>query len=258
MGIGWGMKIRGDRHAVLCFAGDGATSEGDFHESLNFAGVYHLPVVFLIQNNHWAISIPREKQTLSETLAQKALAYGFDGIQVDGNDALAVYAATKEAVDRAKKGGGPTLIEAVTYRIGPHTTSDDPTRYRDKEEVERWKGRDPIARVEALLPCSLAAGCRLVACVREPSDDPLRAERYLRTMIAAEAKRTATGAILRALEDAGQIELRISFAFKNAYHVVHDEPGARDHIATMIAAIDGPPRFRERVRAEVMRTLGLR
>jgi pyruvate dehydrogenase E1 component alpha subunit len=151
MGIAWGMKIRGDRHAVLCYAGDGATSEGDFHESLNFAGVYHLPVVFLIQNNQWAISIPREKQTASETLAQKALAYGFDGIQVDGNDALAVHVAVREAVDRARKDGGPTLIEAVTYRLSVHTTADDPTKYRRQEEVEKWEKLDPIPRYQKYL-----------------------------------------------------------------------------------------------------------
>lgn len=151
MGIAWGMKLRDDRHGVLCYGGDGATSEGDFHESMNFAGVYRLPVVFLIQNNHWAISIPIEKQTASETLAQKALAYGFDGIQVDGNDPLAVYVATKEAVDKAKRDGGPTLIEAVTYRLGVHTTADDPTKYRSQADVEKWEKLDPIPRYQKYL-----------------------------------------------------------------------------------------------------------
>jgi TPP-dependent pyruvate/acetoin dehydrogenase alpha subunit len=146
MGLAWAMKLRGDKHAVLCYSGDGATSEGDFHEACNFAGVLDLPVVFLVQNNHWAISCPRSKQTSSETLAQKALAYGFDGIQVDGNDALAVYVATKEAVDKAKKGGGPTLVEAVTYRMSVHTTADDPTKYRSEEEVKKWEKLDPIPR----------------------------------------------------------------------------------------------------------------
>ncbi len=146
MGLGWAMKLRGDKHAVLCYCGDGGTSEGDFHEALNFSGALNLPVVFLVQNNHWAISFPRHKQTASETLAQKALAYGFDGIQVDGNDALAVYAATKEAVAKAKKGGGPTLIETVTYRLSVHTTADDPTKYRSKEEVDKWEKLDPIPR----------------------------------------------------------------------------------------------------------------
>jgi pyruvate dehydrogenase E1 component alpha subunit len=151
MGIAWGMKLRGDRHVVLCYCGDGGTSEGDFHEAVNFAGAFHLPVVFLIQNNQWAISIPREAQTASETIAQKALAYGFDGLQVDGNDPLAVYVGTKEAVDRARSGGGPTLIEAVTYRLVMHTTADDPTKYRSSEEVSRWEKLDPIPRYEGYL-----------------------------------------------------------------------------------------------------------
>lgn len=151
MGIAWGMKLRGDDHAVLCYCGDGGTSEGDFHEAMNFAGVYRLPVVFFVQNNQWAISIPREKQTASETIAQKALAYGFDGLQLDGNDPLAVYVGTKEAVDKAKQGGGPTLIEAVTYRLSMHTTADDPTKYRSQEEVEKWEKLDPIPRFQQYL-----------------------------------------------------------------------------------------------------------
>lgn len=146
MGLAWAMKIRDDKHCVLCYLGDGGTSEGDFHEAMNFAGVYGLPVIFLVQNNQWAISIPREMQTRSETIAQKAIAYGFDGVQVDGNDALAVYAATKEAADRARAGGGPALIEAVTYRLGVHTTADDPTKYRSAEEVQKWEKLDPIPR----------------------------------------------------------------------------------------------------------------
>ena len=151
MGIAWAMRIRGSEQVVLCYCGDGGTSEGDFHEAMNFAGVYHLPVVFLIQNNHWAISIPREKQTASETIAQKALAYGFDGLQLDGNDPLAVYAGTKEAVEKARSGGGPTLIEAVTYRLSVHTTADDPTKYRSREEVEKWEKLDPIPRYQKYL-----------------------------------------------------------------------------------------------------------
>ncbi|MFQ5491444.1 MAG: pyruvate dehydrogenase (acetyl-transferring) E1 component subunit alpha [Phycisphaerae bacterium] len=145
-GIGWAMKLKGDARVALAFVGDGGTSEGDFHEALNFAAVFELPVVFVIQNNHWAISIPREKQTHSKTLAQKALAYGIDGLQVDGNDVLATYAAGKEAVDKARAGGGPTLIEAVTYRLGVHTTADDPTKYRNQEDVEKWEKTDPLPR----------------------------------------------------------------------------------------------------------------
>lgn len=151
MGIAWAMQLRGDNHAVLCYCGDGGTSEGDFHEAMNFAGVYNLPLVMLIQNNQWAISHPRDAQTASETIAQKALAYGFDGIQVDGNDPLAVYVATKEAVDKAKRGGGPTLIEAVTYRLSVHTTADDPTKYRSDTEVKKWEKLDPIPRYQGYL-----------------------------------------------------------------------------------------------------------
>lgn len=146
VGVGWAAKYRQTDEVVMTFFGDGATSEGDFHEGMNCAAVYQVPVVFICQNNQWAISIPVAKQTHSETLAQKALAYGMPGIQVDGNDILAVYAATQEAVDRARKGGGPTLIECVTYRIMMHTTSDDPKKYRSEEEVERWKQRDPLIR----------------------------------------------------------------------------------------------------------------
>jgi pyruvate dehydrogenase E1 component alpha subunit len=118
---------------------------------MNFAGVWHVPVVFIVQNNQWAISIPLKKQTHSRTIAQKALAYGFPGIQVDGNDILAVYAASREAVERARRGDGPTLIECVTYRLGMHTTSDDPTKYRSAEEVAAWERKDPLTRFSAYL-----------------------------------------------------------------------------------------------------------
>ncbi len=145
-GIAWGCKIKKDGAAVLCFLGDGGTSEGDFHEAMNVAGAFKLPLVFIIQNNQWAISLPRAKQCASPTLAQKCLGYGFDGIQADGNDILAMIVAAGEAVARAKSGGGPTLIEAVTYRLGVHTTADDPKKYRTEDEVEQWKVRDPLAR----------------------------------------------------------------------------------------------------------------
>jgi pyruvate dehydrogenase E1 component alpha subunit len=148
VGAAMAAKYRGDKIAVVPYFGDGATSKGDFHEALNFAGVFKLPVVFICENNQWAISVRREKQTAAETIAQKALAYGFEGIQVDGNDVFAVYKATKEAADKAKRGEGPTLIECFTYRMGDHTTADDASRYRPKEEVERWKARDPILRLE--------------------------------------------------------------------------------------------------------------
>ncbi|QKY20573.1 pyruvate dehydrogenase (acetyl-transferring) E1 component subunit alpha [Halolamina sp. CBA1230] len=141
--------------AGICYFGDGATSEGDFHEGLNFAGVYDVPMVFFCNNNQWAISVPREKQTASETLAQKADAYGFEGVQVDGMDPLAVYKVTQDALEKARNPGEdqlrPTMIEAVQYRFGAHTTADDPTVYRDEDEVERWKAKDPIPRLEAFL-----------------------------------------------------------------------------------------------------------
>ena len=151
VGIAWGIKYRGKRDVVMTFFGDGGTSQGDFHEGMNFAGVYQSPVVFVCQNNHWAISVPRSRQTHSKTLAQKAIAYDIPGIQVDGNDILAVYTAAKEAVDRARSGGGPSMIECVTYRMMMHTTADDPKRYRQEEEVEQWKKRDPIIRFQKYL-----------------------------------------------------------------------------------------------------------
>jgi TPP-dependent pyruvate/acetoin dehydrogenase alpha subunit len=128
VGLAWGMKYRKKQNVVMTFFGDGGTSEGDFHEGMNFAAVYQAPVVFICQNNQWAISVPRSKQTHSKTIAQKALAYDMPGIQVDGNDVLAVYSAAKEAIDRARSGGGPSLIENVTYRMMMHTTADDPKR----------------------------------------------------------------------------------------------------------------------------------
>lgn len=150
-GIGYAAKYRKTDEIVMTFFGDGATSEGDFHEGLNCAAVYQVPVVFICQNNQWAISIPLKQQTHSQTIAQKAIAYNLPGIQVDGNDVLAVYVATKEAVERARSGGGPTLIECVTYRVMMHTTADDPTRYRAENEVEAWRQKDPLVRFETYL-----------------------------------------------------------------------------------------------------------
>ncbi|WP_308910371.1 pyruvate dehydrogenase (acetyl-transferring) E1 component subunit alpha [Pseudokordiimonas caeni] len=147
VGIAYAQKYRQTGSVVMAFFGDGATSEGDFHEALNFAGVFEVPVVFVCQNNQWAISVPRAKQTRAHSLAQKAIAYGFPGIQVDGNDVLAVLKAARDAVTRAREDCLPTLIECVTYRMGVHTTADDPTVYRDEEEVEEWEDRDPIERL---------------------------------------------------------------------------------------------------------------
>jgi len=151
VGIAYAAKYRQEDAVVMAFHGDGATSEGDFHEALNFAGVYELPLIFVCQNNQWAISVPRAKQTRSKTIAQKAVAYGLPGIQVDGNDILAVWAATGEAKRRAREENRPTLIECVTYRMDVHTTADDPTRYRSEEEVEEWRKRDPIERFQKYL-----------------------------------------------------------------------------------------------------------
>ncbi|ELZ21554.1 pyruvate dehydrogenase (acetyl-transferring) E1 component subunit alpha [Haloterrigena salina JCM 13891] len=161
-GAAWASTLKGEEKAFMCYFGDGATSEGDFHEGLNFAGVFDTPNVFFCNNNQWAISVPRERQTASATLAQKAEAYGFKGVQVDGMDPLAVYKVTEEAVQKAKDPDSveddspgdatrPTLIEAVQYRFGAHTTADDPSVYRDEEEVERWKAKDPIPRLESYL-----------------------------------------------------------------------------------------------------------
>jgi pyruvate dehydrogenase E1 component alpha subunit len=150
-GIGLANNINKENNVALTYVGDGGTSEGDFHEALNFAGVFKTPTIFVIQNNQYAISVPRKNQTASKTLAQKAIAYGMPGIQIDGNDIFAVYSATKEAVDRARRGEGPTLIEAITYRLAAHTTSDDPTKYREDAEVEEWKIKDPILRFKKYL-----------------------------------------------------------------------------------------------------------
>lgn len=147
MGAAWAAQLKGDDAVMMGYLGDGASSSADFHAAANFAGVYKLPVVFFCQNNHWAISVPLSKQTASAGIAVKAVAYGFPGVAVDGNDLLAVIVATREAVERARRGEGPTLVEAVTFRMGGHSSSDDPTRYRDAELVATWERRDPLARL---------------------------------------------------------------------------------------------------------------
>ncbi|MHC4861814.1 MAG: thiamine pyrophosphate-dependent dehydrogenase E1 component subunit alpha [Planctomycetota bacterium] len=145
-GAAMAARIRGDRTVVAGYLGDGATSSAEFHVSLNFAAVYDAPVVFICQNNQWAISVPFAKQTASEGVAVKAVAYGIPGVRVDGNDVLAVHQAVAEAADRARAGSGPSLVECLTYRQMGHSSSDDPTRYRDEEEVEAWRQRDPVDR----------------------------------------------------------------------------------------------------------------
>ena len=183
VGAAMAAQRRGDRIATVAFFGDGTTSSNDFHAGLNFAGVFQTPTIFFCQNNQWAISLPRERQTRSVTLAAKADAYGFPGVVVDGTDVRAVYQAVAEARRRAVDGKGPTLIEAQVYRLGPHSTSDDPRRYRSDAELEAWKAKDPVARVKAEL---LASG-RLT----EPADAALweAARSALSTALtAAEAK----------------------------------------------------------------------
>lgn len=152
VGAAWAAKIKGHKDVVtLGFIGDGATSEPDFHVAMNFAGVYKPPCVMICQNNHWAISVPSSKQTKSETFAVKAKAYGVPGIRVDGNDVIALREVIGEAVERARSGGGPTFIEALTYRIGAHSSSDDPSVYRSEAEVDEWRKKDPLLRFEAYL-----------------------------------------------------------------------------------------------------------
>lgn len=151
-GVALGMKLRGKKNVAITYTGDGGTSQGDFYEGMNFAGAYQAPAIFIVQNNRFAISVPVEKQTAARTLAQKAVAAGIEGIQVDGMDVLAVYAATKDARDRAVNGEGPTLIETLTYRFGPHTMSgDDPTRYRTDDLDKEWEKKDPLVRFRKFL-----------------------------------------------------------------------------------------------------------
>ena len=151
VGVAHAGKLQGENWVVAAFIGDGGTSEGDFHEALNFAAVYDAPVVFVVQNNGWAISVPTHKQMRVERIADKAQGYGMPGALVDGNDLVAMWQTAKEAVARARAGEGPTLIEAVTYRLAPHTTSDDPSRYRDEAETKEWVGREPVGRMRKAL-----------------------------------------------------------------------------------------------------------
>jgi pyruvate dehydrogenase E1 component alpha subunit len=151
VGLAWAEALKGSDRVALTSFGDGATSEGDFHEAMNFAAVFNTPTIFLCQNNGFAISYPRSEQTRSESIAIKAEGYGMPGVLVDGNDVAAVLSAVEAAVTRARSGDGPTLIEAVTYRLGPHTTADDPGRYRDEDEAEEWRAKDPLERVRLLL-----------------------------------------------------------------------------------------------------------
>lgn len=151
VGLSWAAKLKGEDQIAATFFGDGATSEGDFHEAMNFAGVFKTGTIFVCQNNQYAISVPRRIQTAAKTLAQKAIAYGVPGLLVDGNDPFAMFAAAKEAAERARKGEGPTLIEAYLYRFDDHTTSDDASKYREDSEVEQWRPRDAVLRMQKYL-----------------------------------------------------------------------------------------------------------
>src|SRR2546422_3998922 len=151
VGLAMAAKISGDPTVAVGVCGDGATSEGDFNEALNFAGVFHAPVVLVVQNNGWAISVPRHKQSAAQILAARGAGFGIPSVLVDGNDILAVYDVMQQAVNRARAGQGPTLVETLTYRIGAHTTADDPTRYRTPDEVEFWRTKDPLVRFQRFL-----------------------------------------------------------------------------------------------------------
>ena len=174
VGAAWAARIKGDDMVALTWFGDGATSAHDFHTALNFAGVRKIPVVFACRSNGWAISTPREQQTASETIAQKAVAYGIHGERVDGNDLLAVHQATRRARARAAAGEGPTLLECVTYRVGPHTTSDDPRAYRSDDLVAPWRSKDPIARLGAYLAWRGALTEAAAASLRDSARDEIQ------------------------------------------------------------------------------------
>ncbi|WP_247002373.1 pyruvate dehydrogenase (acetyl-transferring) E1 component subunit alpha [Halosolutus gelatinilyticus] len=177
VGWSWAAKLRGDERVTVVHFGDGSTSEGDFHEAMNFAGVYDTPTIFFCNNNQWAISVPRERQTASATIAQKADAYGFEGVQVDGMDPLATYVVTEAAREKALGGGDrrPTLVEAVQYRFGAHTTADDPAVYRDEADIERWRERDPIDRFEAYLRDRGALGDGRIAAIEDEIEETVAA-----------------------------------------------------------------------------------
>jgi 2-oxoisovalerate dehydrogenase E1 component alpha subunit len=175
VGAAWAARLKGDAMVALTYFGEGGTSAHDFHTGLNFASVRKIPVVFVCRNNGWAISVPRERQTGSETIAQKAIAYGIRGERVDGNDLLAVHAATKRARERAAAGEGPTLLECVTYRVEGHSTSDDPRVYRPAELVEPWKKKDPILRMRRYLVRRGALDDRADEAFRQEIRDALQA-----------------------------------------------------------------------------------
>ncbi|HEY7982875.1 MAG TPA: pyruvate dehydrogenase (acetyl-transferring) E1 component subunit alpha [Ktedonobacterales bacterium] len=183
VGYAMGCVLDGDPTAVLVGFGEGATSTGDWHEGMNFAGVYHAPVIFFCENNQWAISVPQEEQ-IAGRIADRAAGYGFPGVRIDGTDALTVYAVVQAAAERARSGGGPYLIEALTYRMAAHTTSDDPTRYRTEDATATWQARDPIARAEARLRARGAWDGAFESAVRAEAE--ARAAAMRQTLLTAE------------------------------------------------------------------------
>lgn len=219
-GLGMANNLRGDKNVVITYFGDGASSEGDCHEALNFAAVYNAPVVFVCLNNQYAISVPLHKQMKNETIAQRAIAYGMRGIRVDGNDVLSVYESTREAVERARKGEGPTLIEALTYRYTPHTTADDPSRYRSDEECATWTAKEPL----------------------------IRFQKYLK------AKNVLNDADIAALE--ADIENRINTAITNAEEACKHPPLSDPLVMFDYLYADLPPHLQEQ-RDELAKHLGL-
>jgi pyruvate dehydrogenase E1 component alpha subunit len=205
----------GEDSVTLAFLGDGATSAGDVHEALNFASVFSAPCVFVVQNNHWAISVPVSRQLVGPSIAHRAIGYGMPGIRVDGNDVLACYAVTAAAANRARGGGGPTLIEAITYRMGPHTTSDDPTRYRSDEELDYWAARDPIRRFRTYLQAQRVFSERL------------------EERVAAKSKRLRTE-LREAVVDADDFD--ITDVFDTVYHdITPDLLAQREQVLAEIA-----------------------
>ncbi len=216
VGAAWAMKLKKDPNVAIGFCGDGATSQPDFHSAMNFAGVFKVPCVLVCQNNHWSISVPTERQTASRTIAVKGRAYGVPSVRVDGNDLLAVYKVMADALTRAREGHGPTFVEAVTYRIGAHSTSDDPTRYRSDAEVESWKKKDPLdrlrahmvhrgliddaadARLEEELTAEIAAAVSKVEDLPPPDRDTIFDDVYARLPWNLEEQRAALAALPKA------------------------------------------------------------
>lgn len=207
-------------HAICCYFGDGATSEGDFHEGLNFAGVFETPVVFFCENNGWAISLPTQKQTASATIAQKATAYGFEGVRVDGNDPIAVKETVERAVETAKD-GEPVLVESLTYRQGAHSTSDDPSRYEHTQEaLPEWRTRDPLDRYESFLREQDLLDDDLVESIHTDADDEL--DEAVET--AEETPRPGPEAIFESVYERPTRRLEKQHEWLDSHVAEHDHP----------------------------------